>query len=135
MPQELMLLEQLFGRGNSVWLSATLLMGLLLVLIFRPNAIQRPILFRVTCWLLVLTVVVPPALSLLLNLGFGSSNIYATRGMGYSGSDLSIFMACVSFSGPVLQGACILCGLTALTPPITRRAAPTGPAKHPLDPS
>jgi hypothetical protein len=133
MVQELMVLEQLFGRGNSVWLSATLLMGLLLVLIFRPNAIQRPILFRVTCWLLALLVVIPPILTLLLSIG--TSNMYSGRGMGYGGSDLPYFMACANLSGPVLQAACIVCGLAALTPPMTRHEAPTGLAKHPLDQS
>jgi hypothetical protein len=127
--QELMYLEQLFGRGNSVWIAVTLLSGFLLVLIFRPNTIHRPVLFRVACWLLALTVVVPSSLSLLLNLYLPSG--YPGR-MG-PGSEMSFFMACANFSGPVLEGACIICGLTALIPPMTQREAPTGPAKHPLE--
>jgi hypothetical protein len=129
--QELMYLEQLFGRGNSGWMSAAMLLGLLLVLVFRPNAIRRPILFRVTCWLLALTVVIPPFLSLLLSLSLPSgSSGYSMRA---AGANLSFIFACANFIGPVLQGACILCGLTALMPPLSRCDDPTGPAKHPLE--
>ena len=143
MMQELMYLEQLFGRVNSVWISVTLLMGFLLVLIFRPNAIHRPVLFRLACWLLALTAVVPPSLFLLLGLyssglGLNSSGLGLNSSGGYpgrmgSGSDMSFYTACAGFSGPVLEGACIICGLTALIPPMTRCEDPTGPAKHPLE--
>ena len=134
--QELMYLQQLFGRGNSGWISVTLLAGFLLVLVFRPNTIHHPLLFRVSFWLLALTVVVPASLSLLLGLyssglGLNSSGGYPGR-MG-PGTEMSFIMACANFSGPVLEGACIICGLTALIPPMTRRENPTGPAKHPLE--
>jgi Na+-translocating ferredoxin:NAD+ oxidoreductase RnfD subunit len=127
--QEMMYLEQLFGRGNTLWVSVTLLMGFLLVLIFRPNTIHRPILFRVACWLLALTVVVPACVSLLLSL--------CSPG-GYPGRmsqnfELSFFMACANLTGPILQGACVICGLTALLPPLSQRWEPTGPARHPLE--
>ncbi len=127
--QELMYLEQLLGRGNSVWMSVALLIGFLLVLIFRPNTIHHPILFRAACWLLALAVVVPPCLSLLLSLG--SPGGYPGR-MSQS-FELSFFMACVNLTGPLLQGGCIICGLTALIPPLGRRWEPSGPAKHPLE--
>jgi hypothetical protein len=128
--QELMYLERLFGRGNSVWIAVTLLSGFLLVLIFRPNAIHRPVLFRVACWLLALTAVVPSALSLLLGM-YSSGGGYPGRMS--PGSEMAFIMGCANFSGPVLEGACIICGLTALLPPMTRREPPTGPAKHPLE--
>jgi hypothetical protein len=135
MLQEFMYLEQLFGRSNSVWLSATLLIGLMLVLIFRPSAVHGPILFRVACWLLVFTVVVPPSLYLLLALCSPGLNTGRGMGMGSSNGETAIIMACVNFSGPILQGASIFCGLAALTPPMTRRTTPTGPATHPLEQS
>ncbi len=127
--QELMYLQQLFGRGNSISISVTLLIGFLLVLIFRPNSIHRPLLFRLACWLLALTVVVPASLSLLLSLGFSGGGY---PGRMSPGSEMSFAIACANFTGPVLEGACIICGLTALLPPMTR-PAPTGPAKHPLE--
>ena len=126
--QELMYLQQLFGRGNSGWISVTLLAGFLLVLVFRPNTIHHPLLFRVSFWLLALTVVVPASLSLLL--GLCSPSGYTGR-IG-PGSELSFAIACANFTGPLLEGACIICGLTALIPPMTR-PDPTGPARHPLE--
>jgi hypothetical protein len=101
----------------------------LLVLVFRPSTIHRPVLFRVACWLLALAVVVPSSLSLLLSLS--SPGGYPGR-MGPD-AETAFLMACASFSGLILQGACIICGLTALTPPLTWRADATGPAKHPLE--
>lgn len=132
MYQDIAILEQLLGRGNSILLSATLLIGLMLVLILRPNAIHRPLLFRAACWLLALAVVLPSGLSLVFGMCVTSLNMGHGYGTSYN-AEFTFFSACANFAGPLLQGTAIICALTALMPPIARRDTPTGPAKHPLE--
>jgi hypothetical protein len=130
MMRDFVYIQQLLGHGSLVWLSATLFAGLLLVLAFRPDAIRIPTIFRAACWALALAVVVPSFLLFLLSL---HPDNYAGDGMERKSAEMAFFMAFSNFSGPLLQGAAIICALTALMPPITRHDAPTGPAKHPLD--
>jgi hypothetical protein len=132
MSQEFMYLEQIFGRGNGVWLSVSLLIGLLVAVIFRPNTIHNPMLFRAACWLLALAVVSPPAVTLLISL-YSAGMPGRGMGMGFPGSEVPFLMACANFLGPLLQGSSIICGLTALLPPITSRPPMTGPARHPME--
>jgi hypothetical protein len=131
MSQELMYLEQIFGRGGN-WLSVTILAGLLIAVIFRPNTIYRPTLFRVACWLLAVSVAVTPLLNLFLSV---ISFTAGGRGMGFGspGSEFQFFMACGQVVGPLLQGGSIICGLTSLLPPLRPRPPFDGPAKHPME--
>jgi hypothetical protein len=131
MQQNTMLLEQLLGLNGSVWLPVTMLAGLLLALIFRPNTIHNLSLFRAACWLLALSLVVPAVLNLVLEAS--SVNSYGGSGYGISGNAPPFLLACVSVLGPIMQGASILCGLFSLIPPVLPRQNVTGPAKHPLE--
>jgi hypothetical protein len=130
MPQELMYLQQLLGRSGEGWLSVTLLVGLLLALIFRPNTIHNLFLFRAACWLLALSVVIPPMSNLMISL-FGVSRSGAFR-MGTSFSEAQLLVACTNTLGFIMQGASILCGLFSLLPPISRQSY-ANPVKHPLE--
>jgi hypothetical protein len=131
MSQELMYLEQLFGRSGSAWLPVTMLGGLLLALIFRPGNIHNLYLFRAACWLLALSVIVTPLLNLLLSLM--TVNFPGGMRFGSSPSGPQFIYVCVNAVGPIMQGASILCGLFSLIPPATPRPYVAGPVKHPLE--
>jgi hypothetical protein len=130
MSQEMMYLQQLLGSGGSGWVSVTMLGGLLLVLIYRPNSIHNLFLFRAACWLLALSLVATPCLNLLL----GLMMVSVSGGMRFgSTSGPEVLHFCANAVGPVLQGASILCGLFSLIPPISPRRYESGPVKHPLE--
>jgi hypothetical protein len=130
MSQEMMFFERLIGLVGSVWLPVTMLAGLLLALIFRPNTIHNLFLFRTACLLLALSVIVGPVLHLLLmaaNFPGGFQN-YGSNQIG-----LPFLSACINALGPILQGVSILCGLFSLIPPMVPHGQVPGPVKHPLD--
>jgi hypothetical protein len=75
-------------------------------------------------------VVVSPLLSLLL------STLSMNFSRGYYGSPSAMTPILMTFTnavGPMLQGACIICGLLALIPPMAPRGPIPGPVKHPME--
>jgi hypothetical protein len=131
MQQNMMMLEQLLGLSGNAWLPVTMLVGLLLALIFRPNTIHNLTLFRAACWLLGLSLIAPTVINLLLTMA--SVNSYGGSPYGLAGNAPPFLYACGTAIGPVLQGASILCGLFSLLPPAAARHDVAGPVKHPLE--
>ena len=60
---EFLYMRQLLGRGDTDWLKFVLLLGLLVVLTYRPERIHRPVAFKWACWLIALSIAVPPVLN------------------------------------------------------------------------
>jgi hypothetical protein len=131
MQQNMMMLEQLLGLSGSAWLPVTILVGLLLVLIFRPNTIHNLMLFRMACWLLGSSIIAPPVINLLAAMSAASS--FGGPSYGLAASASPFLFACASALGTILLGASILCGLFSLLPPAAARRDATGPVKHPLE--
>jgi hypothetical protein len=127
-PQDLMYLEQLVGRGG-FWLPVTMLAGLLVALIFRPETIHNLFLFRASCWILVLSMIVPSLSNILLS---GYNNLYSGIRINPS-AEVQMVAACLNAIGPVMQGTSIICGLFSLIPPMIPRRPFAGPVKHPLE--
>jgi hypothetical protein len=130
MPNELLFLRQMLGITADVWIAVTLLAGLLIVLIFRPERVQQWGLFRVACWLLALSVVIPPLLNVLISF-MENPNLSSWRSGSFRGESILLY-SCVSLVGPLLQGISILFGLLSLIPK-RPNSSPLGPAKHPLE--
>jgi hypothetical protein len=132
MPQELIYLQQILGAGTG-WTQATLLAGLFLVLIFRPERIRSRTLFYLACWCFGLSLLVSPAVTVLFSvLGLGS--FVGPRAPGsFGGPGGSVLLSSVAYlSGPVLFGLSVLLGLLALVP-APGRATPFQPPRHPLE--
>jgi hypothetical protein len=132
MQQQMMFLQQLLGRSGANWLSVTLLVGLLAALIFRPGAIHNLLLFRVAFWLLALSVIVSPLMSLFLSMfpmNFGGNVQY---GFNSSSSVTEFLLGSVNVLAAAMEGASIVCGLLSLLPPTPRRSL-AEPVKHPMD--
>jgi hypothetical protein len=130
MPNEWMFLRQALGSVGEVWLAVTLLAGLIVVLVFRPERVQHWGLFRAACWMVVLSVVVPPVLNVWIALaGSPNSSAWGSRSFPI-GSPL--ILSCIYLVGPLLEGLGILFGLWSLIP---KRPGPPpwGPPKHPLE--
>jgi hypothetical protein len=124
-----MFLEQLLGVGNSAWVSVAMLCGLLVTLIFRPNSIRNPFLFRTACWLFGLSMILSPLLNMILNMLRSS---FMGAGMRPNESELLVF--CAAAVGPIMHGVSILCGLLSLLPStMSERLEESGPVKHPLE--
>ena len=129
---EEMLMRQLFGDGQG-WLQATMMGCLFLVLIFRPERIQRPALFRCCCWFFALSILVPPAiyccLWLIGELGMVIRSYRSSRGPG---SLTTLLLMVRNVSGPLLIGLSFVCGFLSLGPD-PRQASRPGPPRHPLE--
>jgi Zn-dependent protease len=121
MPQEYYVLQQLL-RAGSGWVQATLLAGLLVVLVFRPERIRNRTLFHLACWLFALSVAIPPLLNLL----------FTAVGGGLFGSMAasSLVLAATTLAGPGLLGVSLLLALLSLMP---GPPSPFQPPKHPLE--
>ncbi|MBN2577718.1 MAG: hypothetical protein JXB10_01910 [Pirellulales bacterium] len=129
-PDKLMLYRQVLGTTGDVWLAVMLLVGLFLVLIFRPERVRQWGLFQIACWLLALSVMIPPVLNVLVALTESSSS--PPWGSRSSLGRFNVIISCVYLVGPFLQGLGILFGLLSLIP--TRPAStPQAPVKHPLE--
>jgi hypothetical protein len=129
MNNELLLYRQIFGTTVEVWLAVTLLAGLFIVLIFRSERVQKWGLFRTACWLLALSVLIPPALNFLIILP-GNTASPSWQGSPLMGITPLLF-CCIYLFGPILKGLSILFGLLSLIPETP--GAPLGPARHPLE--
>jgi hypothetical protein len=153
MNNELLLLRQLLGTAGDIWLSVTLLAGFIVVLVFRPERVQQWSLFRSACWMLALSVVIPPVLNVLFTLSTNPGS--PSWGMRSSSGEFSLIFYCSSLVSPSLQGLGILFGLLSLIPkipaypqsyaarcqdtpnlaeiPKNPESPPLGPAKHPWE--
>ena len=126
MPQEMAMLQLLNQTGNG-WLTAALLTGVLLALLFKPERVYSWALMRLSCWLLAASIAIPPILnaympSLANGFAFQSSRI---------GISEYLIMPCICAFGPILVGTSVICGLLAMIP--TGYRPPLTPQKHPLE--
>ncbi len=123
MPQEMMML-QLLNQTGTGWLTSVLLLGLLLALLFRQDRVYNWALFRISCWLLACSIVIPSILHVMMNLTNG------TTGSFRSSADYLVTI-CIYALGPILLGISVICGLLAMIPGASRQQF--SPAKHPLE--
>ena len=126
--QELFYLRQLLGSGQG-WLQVGFLLCLFAVLLFRPERIRSPALFRLAFLLFVLSVIVPQVLTScfgFLQFISGGSSFRPGR------EATSLLVTLQSTSGPLLFGLSMILAFLALSPssPPQRRVSPV---KHPLE--
>ena len=131
MPQEILFLKQLLGGGGEGWLQAAYLLGLIVLLAYRPERIRLPGLFRWACVLFALSVMVPPALTGLFGFleGIAGNAFAPTRG---AGSAWTFVLLLLNATGPVLLGISLICALVAVSPG-PQYPAPLQPPRHPLE--
>jgi hypothetical protein len=127
MPQEMAMLQLLNQTGNG-WLTAVLLTGLLLALLFKPERVYSWALMRLSCWLLAVSIVTPPILNVYMTITSGSGVSFRPPSVGMS--DYMV-MTCIYALTPILLGVSVICGLLAMIPAGYR--PPLTPAKHPLE--
>ncbi len=107
-----------------------MLVGLLLVVIYRPERICLPGMFRLSCVLLAVSVFVTPIAS-----GIVTSMMATSRnGMYNSGSqgEFAMLFSLVQVIEPILVALSICFGLFSLLPS-SRGQGRSGPRQHPLD--
>ena len=133
MPQDYVMLQLLNQSGNAGngWLTSVLLVGLLLALVFKPERVNNWALFRVSCWLLAVSIVIPPILNTFMIITSGSAAFFRSPSIGSIGSSNYLMMSCIYALGPILLGISMICGLLAMIPSGYR--PPLTPAKHPLE--
>jgi hypothetical protein len=129
MQPELLMLRQIFSQLVPNYAQVAILVGLLLVVIYRPERIRLLGMFRFSCVMLALSIVVPPAVSATL------SFLVSIGGSSRSSSSAGDYMILVNLLGtiePALVAASLCLGIFSLLP-ARRSADRTGPARHPLD--
>jgi hypothetical protein len=128
MPSELFFLRQFFSPNYG---QVAMLVGLLLVAIYRPERICLLGLFRLSCVLLALSIVVTPVTTLVINMmSTVSNNSMARPG---ATSDLALLFSLMQVVEPILVALSIGCGLFSLLPS-SRERSRSGPRQHPFDP-
>jgi hypothetical protein len=129
MPQDIAMLQILNQTGNG-WLTSVLLLGLLLALLFKQQRVYNWTLFRVSCWLLAASIIIPPTLNVFMNLTNGSGMPVTGSGM-FGRTSANYEVICIFALGPILLGISIISGLFAMIPRDYRQ--PLTPPKHPLE--
>jgi len=128
MPSELLFLRQFFSQLGPNYAQVTMLVGLLLVVIYRPERIYLPGMFRLSCVLLAVSVLVTPITSAIMNM----MTLVSGSGMGRS-SPAALLLSLVQLIEPILVALSICFGLFSLLPS-SRDRSRSGPRQHPLDP-
>lgn len=126
--EQLFYLRQLLGSGQG-WLQVGFLLCLFAVLLFRPERIRSPALFRLALLLFVLSVIVPHVLTFCFAfLQYIHDDFSITFGKGSNW----LLVTLQGASGPILLGLSLILAFEALSPgsPPQRRASPV---KHPLE--
>jgi len=131
---ELYYLRQMLMGGGTVWLQAGLMICLFFIMAFRPERVRFPTLFRWSCTLLVLSLIVPP----LLEFGVGHFIGPMSRSTRFSSADGGQWlMVLPSLSGIVLFALSLMSGFAAVSvvPQQDRQSTPERrePRNHPLD--
>ena len=131
MPTELLFLRQFLSQLGPNYPQVAMLIGLLLVAIYRPDRIRLPLMFRISCLLLAVSMVVTPLSSAVINTMMTTSS----NGMGRSSNpgEVALLYSLAQVVEPILVALSICLGLFALLPS-SRGQASSGPRQHPLDP-
>jgi len=116
------------GLGGTDWVSLTLLVAILFIVIYHKRSIAVAALFRLGVIFYALSIAVPPFALPLTSLIVGKS-----AGPAYAPATGGWTPTLLSCSGPVLQALTVLCLFNALMPRIFTKPAPAVPEKHPLD--
>ena len=126
MQQDYLMLQLLSqsANGGGNWLTAVLLLGLLLALLFKRERITNWALFRLSCWFFAASITIPPILNVLTNVT-GARNPALQRSGDY------MVVLCVYAIGPILLGTSIICALCSLIP--SRYDTQVSPPRHPLE--
>ena len=122
--EESLFLQRLLS-GGSGWIQPTLLAGMLVVLVFRPDKLRHRTLFLLAAISLALSIIAPPALFLLVT-GMGTGPLGGAWGRG---GNLVLPIA-TNVAGPFFLAASIVLAVLSLMPSPT---TPFDPPKHPLE--
>ena len=109
-----------------------ILIGLLLVAIYRPERIYLPGMFRLSCVLLAVSIVVSPIASAILNTMMTTTTSRTGAFGSNNHSELALLYSLVQVFQPILVALSFCFGLFALLPS-PRRPNRQGPRQHPLD--
>jgi hypothetical protein len=122
--EESLFLQRLLS-GGSGWIQPTLLAGMLLVLVLRPEKLRHRTLFLLAAISLALSIIAPPVLLLLVS-GLGTG----TFGGPWGRAGNPVLPIATNVAGPFFQAASILLAVLSLMPSPT---SPFDPPKHPLE--
>ncbi|MGO9113449.1 MAG: hypothetical protein ACLP9L_29815 [Thermoguttaceae bacterium] len=131
MPSELLFLRQFLSQLGPNYPQLAMLVGLLLVVIYRPERIYRTGMFRLSCVLLAVSILVTPITMAISNTMIGILG----NGLGRPGnpSEFAALLSLVQVLEPILVALSICFGIFSLLPP-SREQSRSGPAQHPLEP-
>jgi hypothetical protein len=104
---------------------------MLFVLIYKPERVRFPSLFRMSYVCLALVVIVPPVLEICIPilLGVGTNAFQSLRNRPQG-----VVMSLPTAVGPVFLGLSIILGLSAIAPHRQQSRKPAAPPqRHPLD--
>lgn len=128
MGQEIFLLQQLLGGSGLGWTPVALLVCLFLVLILRPERIQKRARFKTACWLLTLSIIAPPIMNVLTLVAMSPLlSPYSRQTLVWP-----VVHGLAGVVGPALVGVGAFLGLTALMPSEPRTPF-SDPPRHPLE--
>ncbi len=128
MPTELLFIRQLLTPNYA---QVTMLVGLLLVAIYRPERICLPGMFRLSCVLLAVSIPVTAVVTFIMNAMVDVTGSGLSR-MG-NASGFAVLFSMLQVIEPILVGLSICLGLFSLLPRRGQRS-PSGPKEHPLEP-
>ncbi len=132
MPSELLFLRQIFSSFAPNYTQLAMLIGLLLVAIYRPERIYVLGMFRLSCVLLAVSVLVTPITSVIISMMVTVSSSPPNRSGGPT-SEFAIMYSLAQVVEPILVALSICFGLFSLLPS-SRERNRSGPRQHPLDP-
>jgi hypothetical protein len=127
-PQELLMLRQLLGQTSPNYAQVAMLIGLLLVVIYRPERIRLHGMFRAACALLAISLVLPPLVAAAVGLLATTASSMARS----TGSDYMMLAGLLNVVEPALVAISIFLGIYSLLPPLQHDDR-AGPAHHPID--
>ncbi len=126
--QELLMLRQFLGQFSPNYAQVAMLIGQLLVVIYRPERIRLLGMFRTSCVLLAISLVLPALVASAIGLFAASMS-----GMARStGSDYMMLAGLLNVVEPAIVAISICLGIFSLLPPLQQADRP-GPAHHPID--
>jgi hypothetical protein len=122
-----LILRQILGQTSPNYVQVAMLVGFLLVVIYRPERIRLLGMFRASCVLLAISIVLPPLVGAVI--GFFAA---MQAGSGRNGSDSIIYVGLLNVVEPALVATSVCLGIFSLLPPL-RQSETRGPAHHPFD--
>jgi hypothetical protein len=134
---EMQVVMQMFGGGGmsgagggQIWLMIAFLAGLFAVLFWRPATLRHPALFRWSCTLFALAILVPPVFNVGIAMFMGDGMM---RGGGGGGGGAIQLLQLASNAGPILFGLSVIFGFAAIAPAPARQVVPAAQEKGPFD--